>query len=635
MLIEKLREGAQTKAAKIILALITIPFAFWGVDSYLRRPAQQGAVATVGERVVTVSEYEETLRSQTEQYRQMLGRNFDPKMLENPVIKEGILSGLIDQRVLQEAADVARVHVTDKSIADQITAAPIFQDEGKFSKQRYETFAKQRAGSVTNFEAKLRDDLETQALRDSILNTAIASRTSSELLLKASEQSREVSVINLGYDQFASKVKLEPAQVKEFYEKNVQEFTIPEQVKVEFIELSADTLAAQSPVEASAVSQFYDTNKARFVQREERRASHVLIAAKKDAKPEEKKAAREKAEKVLAEVKAKPASFADVAKRDSDDPGSKQSGGDLGFFGRGAMVPPFETAVFKGAKDEIIGPVESDFGFHVIRVTDIRAEKTKTLDEARPEIEAELKKQNATTKLAELSSKFSDLVFTQPTSLKAAADAVKLPIQTSPLFNRSFAPVPSLNNPKMLAEIFSDDVRKNKKNTSAVEVQPGVYVAARVIEEKPSEVRPFETVKTSIEQRLQRDEATKLAKADGEAKLTDLTGGKNPNLSWPANLLVSRTKTGSLPPEVIDRVMKSDVQKLPAYIGVANSQGGYSLVRISSVVDATAADEQRTQYVSRLKGTVSQTEIQQYVEAAKQKAGVKINRTLIERKTPL
>ena len=247
--------------------------------------------------------------------------------------------------------------------------------------------------------------------------------------------------------------------------------------------LALDSVAAQIEVSADEVKQFYEQNLKQYAQGEERQASHILIAVDSKSSAEEKQAARAKAEELLKQVKQNPASFADVAKKYSQDPGSAAKGGDLGFFPRGAMVKPFEDAVFQMKVGEIAGPVESQFGYHIIRLT---AVKGRGLDDVKKQVELDLKRQKAGKKFSELAEQFNNLVFEQGDSLKPAADALKLPIQNSGWVSRSGSENKLLNNPKLLQAVFSEDAVKNKRNSEVIDVGNNTLVAARVIEYKPA-----------------------------------------------------------------------------------------------------------------------------------------------------
>lgn len=630
MLLEKFRELIKGPLAKILLALITIPFALWGIESYIRTGPSQDTVATVAGERISFNEFDQTFKNQQDQYRQMLGRNYDASMFNTAEARSGVLDQLVNQRLVSQAASRAKVHISDELLREKIIAIPAFQVDGQFNQTNYERAVKLQFGSAARFEEQLRADLQNEAYRNSITDTAFSSRVAADLFAKLSEQTRDVSVINLALDAYKDKVKIEPKAVQDYYDNNKAEFTIAEQVKVEYIEVSVDAIAAAIKIAPDDVAKSYEANKDRYRQKEERKASHILISTAKDAKEDAKKAAREKAQKIFDEVKKNPASFADIAKKESQDPGSAQSGGDLGFFGKGAMVPPFEKAVFAAQKDEIVGPVESDFGFHIIRLTDIRPEKVKTLDEARPEIEGELRKAQASTKFSDISQKVTDIVFTQPNDLKPAADAAGVPIKQSPMFGRQFAPVPVLNNPKLLAEIFSDDAKKNKRNTSAVEVQPNVLVAARVVESKPSEIRPFDAVKAGIEAKLTREAQTKMAQEDGEAKLKAAQEGKA-SLNWPADLAVGRANPGGLPPDLVDKILRADTKTLPTYVGGPGIGGGYAVVRISKVNEPNIDDAKKKSIADRLKQTQQQAEFVTLVNTLKQGSQVELRKDVLER----
>jgi peptidyl-prolyl cis-trans isomerase D len=489
--------------------------------------------------------------------------------------------------------------------------------------------------SPAALDERLRQDFRQQQFRSSITETAFVPKATLDSFIRLSEQSREVSVVNLGPEAYVAQVKITPEQLKAYYDSHAKEFTTPERAKVEYVELSLDALAAKEAVSAEDVKRTYDdeVKAGKHGQREERQASHILIAIKPDAKEADKKAALAKAQEIAARVRRNPATFADVAKKESQDPGSGAAGGDLGFFGRGSMVKPFEDAVFAAKKNDIVGPVLSDFGYHVIRVTDIRPEKVKSLAEASPEIEANLKKQAATRKMAESAEIFSNMVYEQPTSLKPVADALKLTVKQTDWISKGMPSVPQLANPKIAAEIFSDDTIKNKRNTSAVETSPNTLVAARVVEYKPSELRALDTVKADIERRLQREEALKLAKADGEAKLKDLQAGKEAaGVKWPAPLAVNRQKPGGLPPPVLDRSFRADAKKLPAYVGV-DTPAGYSLVKVSKVIELEKIeDAQRNALGTQLRNAVVAEELEATLGSLRERVGVKVKKDALEKK---
>ena len=632
-MLDRIREFSQIKIVRYVFAIfLIIPFGLFGIDYYFRTPLGGDTVATVGNLRVSQVDFEQALRQQQELYQQQFGRNFDASLMENPEIRKSVLDRVINERLLALGAERAGVRVGDRQLAERIAAEPAFQQEGKFSKERYDAIARSQGMTPVALDERLREDYRLQRYRDAVVETAIVPRTMLDGFIRLSEQSREVSVVNFGPEPFLAKVKVTDEQAKAFYEAHAQEYTVPEQVRVAYVELSLDALAAQVPADPAEVKKFYEANQARFVRKEERRASHILVTVKPDAKEAEIKSLEAKAQAIAAEARKKPAAFAELAKKESQDPGSAAQGGDLGYFARGSMVKPFEDAAFKAKKDEIVGPVRSDFGFHVIRVTDVKPEQGKSLAEATPEIEAELKKQAAAKRFAEVAEGLSNLVYEQPTSLQPAADQFKLPVQQSGWFSRQGGAPPLLANPKLLAEIFSDNSIKAKRNTAAIEVAPSVLVAARVLEHKPLEQRTLDAVRPAIEARLRREEAMKLAQAEGEAKLKELESGKDAGLKWPAVLAVNRQKPGGLSPQVIDSVFRADPKKIPAYAGVLTPTG-FSLVRVSKVIDIETVDEaKRKGLAERLQQTMAVSELESSLASLRERIGVNVKKDALERK---
>ncbi len=634
-MLDKIRTFTQYRVVRFIFAIfLIIPFGLFGIDYYFRSPIGGDTVATVGQQRISQSDFDQALRQQQDQLQAQFGRNFDPAIMENPELRRSVLDRVIAERLVGIGASRAGVRVDDKMLADRIATEPAFQDGGRFSKERYDAIARSQGLTPVGFDERIREDMRLAIYRDAIVRSVIVPRTTLDGFIRLSEQSREVSMITVSPEAFLDKVKPTADQLKAWYEAHAREFAVPEQVKVEYLELSQEALAAQAPVDPEEVRQFYESNKSRFVQREERRASHILVAVKAGASEAEKKAAKEKAEALAAEVRRKPASFAAVAKKESQDPGSAAQGGDLGFFARGAMVKPFEEAAFAAKKGEIVGPVLSDFGWHVIEVTDVKPEKGKSLAEATPEIEAELKKSAAARRFNEVAEGLTNMVYEQSTSLKPASDQFKLPVKQSGWFSRAAGAPGPLANPKMLAEIFSDNAIKAKRNTAAIEVSPGVIVSARVTDHKPAEQRPLDAVRATVEARYKREEAMRLAVADGEAKLKAARSGDEAGLKWPETLAVSRQKPGGLAPPVLDQVFHADAKKLPAVVGVA-TPAGYSLVKVTKVIDIDQVDDaKRKALEERLRQTLAGAELEATLADVRARVGVQLRKDVFDRKAP-
>ncbi len=617
------------KIVQIFLALITLPFAFFGVESYVRSVGAGDDVARIGDVKITQQQFQQALREQQERLRNQMGGQFDPKLLDNPEARTAILDDLVDQQLLLQEANKRKLFASDEAIRRTIAAIDAFNVDGKFSPERYAAVLQAQGMTPAGFEARLRQDLTLQQLATAVGQSGLMARTVSDRILAMQTEKRDVQEYRIGLDAFLDKVKLADGAAKKFYDENSRQFEVPEQARAEFVVLSMEAIGAQLTVGDAEIKAWYDGHKDRYQQPEERRASHILVASEKLGKDK----ARARAEELLAEVRKNPASFADLAKKNSDDPGSAAKGGDLGFFGRGMMVKPFEEATFALKDGEISGVVESDFGFHIIKLTGIHAAKEKPLADVRGEIEAELKKAAASRKFAEAAEAFSNMVYEQSDSLKPAAEKFGLGVKQSEWLGRQANPASGpLANEKLLAAVFSEDSVKNRRNTEAVEIAPNTLVAARIVDYKPATLQPFEGVRNSIETLLKRQEAQALARKDGEARLEALKKGED-KLAWGPVKRVSRLDHGALPPVAVPAVFRMEAAKLPAFAGVELPGSGYALFRLNKVETGEALDEARKQAMLRQLATLEmQEEVQSYLAALRARYKVEINKAALEAK---
>lgn len=623
------------RIVQIFLGLIALPFAFWGVDSYVRSSGAGSDLASVGDTKITIQQFEQALRDRQDQMRQSMGDSFKPELMNSPEIRLGVLNSLIDQRLLLLEAGKNRLVTSDDALRDFLSSVPSLQEDGKFSMSRYETVLRSQGMSQPQFEARVRQDLTLQQLVGTVGSSAFVSLTQAEAMLRLQSEERQFSEFKISSGQFANKVKIDEAAIQKFYDENKNRFEVPERVKAEYVVLSLDALLTQVKVSDAEVKTWYDGHQDRYQEPEERRASHVLISSDGDAGKEKAKA---KAEEVLKDIQKNPSRFAELAKQHSQDPGSAQKGGDLGYFGRGMMVKPFEDAVFQQKEGEISGLVESDFGYHIIKVTGIKAAKLRPLADVRSDIEGELRRQAATRKFAEAAESFNNMVYEQSDSLQPVVEKFNLKVQQSGWLPknadpRMLAALGPLGNEKVAKALFSDDVIKNKRNTEAIEVAPNTLLAARVTEHVPASVQPFDSVKGDIGEYLKDQEAQAQAKASGEARLAELNQGED-KLSWSASRSASRLQARQLqlPPAALQAIFKADVQKLPAYVGVSTGDA-YSLYKITKVIQPETVNENqlkalRTEYAS----IVAQEDLSAYLSSLRSRYKIDINKVALEPK---
>jgi peptidyl-prolyl cis-trans isomerase D len=619
---------------QIVLAIVLLPFAFFGMESYFQDRGSERAVVKVGDYEVTEQEMSNAVRERQDQLRNMSGGRIDPALLDSPELKASVLESLVRQRVLIEQAVRSGMTVNIDQLRGYITEAPVFKGEdGQFSMARYEQFLKGRNESATTFENRVKHELLIGQLAEAYTGTSVVPRAVAERLLRISDQQREVSRAVVPAEKFVAQVKLEEDAAKKYYDSRQDEFRLPEQVRVEYVTLSIDSLAPQVQVAEADAKKFYESNQRQFGVGETRQASHILIAVDKAAGDDAKKKARAQAEQIYNEVKKNPNAFAELAKKHSQDPGSAAKAGDLGTFGRGSMVKAFDDAVFGMKVGEVSQPIETEYGYHVIRVTGINPAQLKSFEEARPTIERELKKQQAAQRFAQLADTFNNTLFEQSDTLKGAAEAIKATPKTSGWISRNGTDDPLLNNPKLIQAIFSDDVRVNKRNTEAVEIGPGTIVGARVIEHKPSALQPFADVKAAIEKKLVQTRASQLAAQEGRNQLEQLKQGKAVEVAWEGTQTISRADNKGLPEAVVRQVFKADTTKLPSYTGVEAPNGGFVLLRVSRVVEPEKTDRAQAKSLNEgLAQVIGEEQFNAYLASLKAKAKVKIDKEQFEKK---
>ena len=621
------------KIVQVFLALITLPFAFFGIESYMNKSGAGNDVARVGDTKITTQQFEQAMRERQDQLRQSMGEAFRPEMLNSPDARLSVLNSLIDRRLLLLESSKDRMTVSDAALIQEISGIPALQENGKFSLERYDRLLNAQGMTKQQFESMFRQDLAIQQLMGAINGTAFVAQPQIEAFINLQFEGREYSEFRIGPEQFAAQVKLDGDAARKYYDEHKAQFETPEQIKIDYLVLSPDALLPQVSVSEAEVKAAYDANKDKYKLMEERRASHILISVKDG---DDKAAARAKAEEVLKEARKTPAKFAALAKKHSQDPGSAQSGGDLGYFGRGMMVKPFEDAVYVLKEGEISDVLESEFGFHIIKLTGIKA---ATFEEVRSDVERELRSQVVMRKFAESAETFGNTVYEQSDSLQPAADHFKLKLQHSEWIQKNPSPqamaaLGPLANEKALAALFSDDAIKNKRNIEAVEIAPNTLLSARVTAHEPATMKPFESVKNDIEKQIKADEAAKLAAKAGEARLTALekgeTASESGKISWSAPRTASRMQRGNLPAEALRAIFKADIEKLPAYVG-ADVNGGYTIYKIVKRIPPESFDEGRRQALqNEYAGILAQEDFSAYVSALRLRYKIDINKSLLE-----
>ena len=627
------------RIVQFILALLVLPFAFVGVDSYVRGVGGDKDVATVGGQAISMQDFENALRSQQQQMQRALGKNFDPTMFDNPEVRQQVLDGVVNQRLLQVSAQDMKLTTPDAQISKVIIEIPDFQDGGKFSLSKYDEVLKLNGLNRASYEQRLRGDLAQQPLQDVLGRTNFASAAQAGLYQKLTEQAREIQVATIDPTAFLAQAKVDDAQVKADYEKSPDSYRAPEQVKIEYLQLNQAALQGSVTVSADEIKGEYDKRMKEFSAPEERRASHILLGFDKDDKGQpkaaSKDAAKTEADAIMKQVTgATPEKFAELAKQKSKDPGSAAQGGDLGFFGRGQMVKPFEEAVFAMKPGEIRGPVESDFGYHIIRLTETKPERTRPFEEVRAQIEGELKLQKAGRLFSESAEKFQNRVYEQSDSFVRIAEELKLEAKKTDWLTRSQVQALAAGNQKFVQPVFSSASIAAKKNSEAVDLGNNSLISARVLEHKPSAVRPLDDVKPQITQQLQRRLAAELAVKAGAERLAAAKAGNDVGITFsPVQKLLRQTPVPNVNQALSKTVFAADVSKGTIVVGGNNDAGGYTIAKVLKVVEPDAATPDKLKSLSqRLSGQGGGDLTSAYLAALKEHIKVEVKKGAIPEK---
>ena len=622
-----------SKIVMFLLFLLVIPsFVLVGIDSnYFSEKSP--VVARVDGHKITQADWDNAHREETDRIRAQ-SPNVDPKQLDTPQARYATLERLVRDRVFAAAAQSSHLITSDARLARALQDIPAIaalkRPDGSLDTEAYRSLVGAQGLTPEGFEANVRRELSVSQVMGGVMSTAFATDAAAKLAFDSLYQRREIQVARFNASDYAKQVNPTEADIEAFYKANAQRFQQQEQAAVEYVVLDLDSVRSGIRVNEDDLRTYYKENLTRLAAKEERRASHILINAAKDAPAADREQAKTRAQELLAQVRKSPASFAEVAKKSSQDSGSAPAGGDLNFFGRGAMVKPFEDAVFAMKKGEISDVVESDFGYHIILLTDIKTPRQPSFEELRPSLEAELKQQQAQRKFAEVAEAFTNSVYEQPDSLKPVADSLKLKIQTAEGVTRVPGPGASgpLANPKFLEALFANDSVEGKRNTSAIEVGPSQLVAGRISTYTPTRTLPLQEVSDRARLLLIAEKSAELARKDAEAKKAAWTGNAAPAAGLAPAVVVSRDQTQNLPRAVVDAALRASPDNLPAWVSADLGSQGTAVVKVLRIIPREGADaQQAAQQRQQLQQWWTTAEGFAYYEMLKERFKVQIKPT--------
>ncbi len=609
-----------------VLFLLVFPsFVFFGIEGYSRFNEGANKVAEVDGHAITQTEWDNAHRVEVDRARSA-NPQLDLNLLDSPAMKYASLERLVRDRVLAAAAQGEHLSVSDAALAAALEQDPAIAalrgPDGRLDMDAYKRLLAAQGLTPEGFEARLRNDLSMQQVLGGVAGSELVSPANVDVAMNAYLEQRQVRVLQLAPKDFAAKVNPSDADLEAFYKANEALYQVPESVNIEYVVLDLDSIKKSVSVSEQDLRTYYDQNAATLGTPEERRASHILIAAPKDAPAAEREKARATAEKLLAEVRADPRQFAEIAKKNSSDDVSAPSGGDLGWFQQQKGTDPaIAQATFKLAKvGDVSALVQSDFGYHIIELTGIKPAQVPSFEQLRPKLEDQLRTQQAQKQFADMADSFTNGVYEQSDSLKPVADKLKLVIHTADNVMRTPAQgaTGALANAKFLGALFSADALNNKRNTEAVEVGPNQLASGRVLAHTAAHAKPLAEVKAAVREAFIAQRSAQAALQDGQAKLKAWQANPATATGLPAAITLSRLDPKGQSPLLVDAALRADPAKLPVFVGVDLGAAGYAIAQVDKVLPpATQTPEQAEQSRARYDQLWALAEVRSYYDLLK------------------
>ncbi|HEY6354041.1 MAG TPA: SurA N-terminal domain-containing protein, partial [Burkholderiaceae bacterium] len=559
-----------TKLLQFMLVLLIFPsFIFFGIQGYSR--FMDGGAATVAKvdgRTITRAEWDQAHQRQVERLRQQFP-NIDVKLFDNPNTRRETLETLVNERLLLAEAYKDHLTVGDERLRRIFVEDPQFAAFRNPDGSLNQAMVQAQGMTSEGFVAQLRQELGMQQVLRGVVQSGIAPAGVAGSALDALFQRRTIAYQRFDAKAYAAKLTPTDAEIEAYHKAHESEFTAPEQATIDYVVLDLEALKKGITLSDKDLHDYYEQNKARYTLAEERRARHILIAADKDASADARSKARARAEALLAEARKAPATFAELAKKNSADTGSAAQGGDLDWSGRGGMVSKaLEDAVFALKPGEIGPLVESEFGFHVVKLEAVRGGDTRSFDSVRASIVEEVSKQQAAKRWADAAEQFTNTVYEQADGLQPVIDKLKLDKRSATVLRRPAAGATgALASVKLLDAVFgNDNVRSKRNNTDAIEVGPNQLAAAHVTQYQPTRTLSLAEVRERVRERVVAARAAELARQDGEAKLAQVKTASATEL--PGKTTLSRQQRQDMPTVLVDAVLRADAGKLPVPLGV-------------------------------------------------------------------
>jgi peptidyl-prolyl cis-trans isomerase D len=620
-ILETIRNGTESKWAKVILGIIILPFALFGLDSYLSGAGSNVYVAKVDGEKISLQKF---MNSEGQVRQQMMeSGEQDESQFETPVFKKAVLESLVSTELIRQSIKKNNFTISDTQLSSYIVGMPELQDNGKFSQEKYDQIVQYNNVSPKKLEERLRADLAKQQIQDSIAKLVYSPDAQIQPLINLSYQKREISLHEIRLDDYKKKIVPSDDEIKKVYEENKASFIQPDRIKIEFLIYSVAGIVPSIKVTNQEIQDYFEANKYQFDGQQQRKVRHILFSFNAGISELEKEKIKKNAAEVLLKLKKNPKTFAKIAEKISQDIETSKSGGDLGFISRGSMVKPFEDAVYGLKVKEISDIIETEFGYHIVMLDEIKGEEVK-LASVKSKIKGELIYTKALDEYANNAEDFNNTVYEQSENLATAAKKFNLKTEESPWLTQEDAKK-FFNNELFAETVFSDDAIKSKRNSVAIEVSPNNLISARVIKFSKSSQKELSAVTNEIKEFIVARDSEKLLIEDGN-KLVEALKVNDIKIDWIDDLTVSRADKQGLSDPLINQIFKIDTTSIPAYAGLYDTSGEYFVIKIKNVdsknvTDQISIDLYKEEYQAALISAIKVA----YIDDLRAESNIKIN----------
>ncbi|MFW9081343.1 SurA N-terminal domain-containing protein [Pseudomonas sp. P2757] len=621
-MLQNIRDNSQGWIAKTIIGIIVVLMAFTGIEAIFQATTNSQDAAKVNGEKISQNELSQAVDMQRRQLMQQLGKDFDASLLDEKMLRDSALKGLIDRKLLLQGAEKSKFAFSEAALDQVILQTPEFQVDGKFSSERFDQVIRQLGYSRMQFRQMLAQEMLIGQLRAGVAGSGFVTDAQVLAFARLEKQTRDFATLNVKADPAA--VKLTDDEVKAYYDEHAKEFMTPDQVIIDYLELKKASFFDQVSVKDEDLQAAYQKEIANLS--EQRRAAHILIEVN-DKTTEAQ--AKTKIEEIQARL-AKGEKFEALAKEFSQDPGSASNGGDLGFAGPGVYDPAFEKSLYSLAKDQVSEPVRTDFGFHLIKLLGVEAPEVPTFASLKDKLTRELKTQQVEQRFVEATKQLEDSSF-EASDLAQPAQDLKLTVHTTKPFGREGGEGIAANRAVVTAA-FSTEVLDEGANSTAIELDPETVIVLRAKEHlKPAQL-PLESVATAIRTQLAKEHASAAAKTKADQLIAGLRDGKTPldkaidGQSWKATAAATRAQEGVDPAvlQALFRMPKPAAKDKPSFSSVTLPDGSLTIVRLNAVNEAAApTDEEKAQYRRFLASRVGQQDFAAYRKQLESEADIK------------